>query len=216
MDNPGLQREDAPRRQPRAGGTAFMDNPGLQPGGGVSSSASAPGGRFVVRPTPDGKKISKKLCDNIAICNFCRNFATQTVSRKPGYGSCGRVMLDYGPCRPSDIYEKRLLDALSWLVETWKISCAVRNETEVDDYADMYFTSVSARALSSVFTHILREASALSVLLHGQFQGLNKRNGQEVRLSRFFCLSPFIPMWGARRCFLPVICHSAALILFFI
>lgn len=190
---PGFSRGEAslPRHQPRRG---------------VS---------WCVLP-PDGKKISKKLCDNIAVCFFCRNFATQTVSRKPGFGSCGRVMPDYGPYRPSDIYEKRLLDALSWLVETWKISCAVRNETEVDSYADMYFTSVSARALSSVFTHILREASALSVLLHGQFQGLNKRNGQKVRLSRFFCLSPFIPMWGVRRCFLPVICHSAALIFFFI
>ena len=58
---------------------------------------------------------------------------------------------------------KRLLDALSWLSETWKISIMVKDAANGRCLVDMYIMSVaSARALAiGIFAYILREASAL-------------------------------------------------------
>lgn len=50
-------------------------------------------------------------------------FAVQ-IAQKPSRGLVGGT---------ADIlFRKRLLDALSWLVETWKTSIVVKNETTVD------------------------------------------------------------------------------------
>lgn len=50
---------------------------------------------------------------------YFTKFASLTV-RRSQRGSVGG----------KQTYEKRLLDALSWLVETWKISFGVRNEAD--------------------------------------------------------------------------------------
>ncbi len=61
----------------------------------------------------------------------------QTASQKSGQGQWGWGCNRQGISRGTT-YGKRLLDALSWLSETWKISIAVKDETTVDVYVDMY------------------------------------------------------------------------------
>ena len=99
--------------------------------------------------------------------------------QKPGRGLCGWVGNDIR-C----VYH----NALSWLSETWKISIAVRNETTVDAFWDMYNPvgsrreSVGCRPVCIFCVRLLR----CPFYCNGQFQGLRKRNGQQVRPSRIF------------------------------
>ncbi len=78
---------------------------------------------------------------------------------------------------------KRLLDALSWLIGTWKISNGIKKETTVDALVDMYNPTIaSARASADgvyyIFCVRLLRCPFYSI---GQFQGLNKRDGQQVQ-----------------------------------
>ena len=91
--------------------------------------------------------------------------------------------------------EKRLLDALSWLSETWKISIAVKNETTVDAlWICIILPRLSARAFAIGITHILREASALSVLLQWAIPGPQKAGRTTgMALTLLFFLYPIEP-----------------------
>ena len=68
----------------------------------------------------------------------------------------------------------------------------VKDETAVDDLCGYVFICrpLTRECRESVFVHIPREASALSVLLRWAFQGLNERERATVRLSRFSFLTP--------------------------
>lgn len=83
---------------------------------------------------------------------------------------------------------------LTLILDVWKpgkFLFGIKIETEVYVLCG-YELSVERRHENVSYWrawHILREASALSVLFQGQFQGLHAWNGQKVRLSRFLFLT---------------------------
>ncbi len=80
----------------------------------------------------------------------------------------------------------RLLNALSWLVETWKISRGVKDETAVDANVE-YYAIFDAGAPFVVTIHIRREASVLSVLLHRAIPGPQQaERAAGMALTHFF------------------------------
>ena len=98
--------------------------------------------------------------------------------------------------------EKRLLDALSWLSETWKISIAVKNETAVDALWICIFLRQRARERwLLVFCIFCVRLLRCPVYCNRQFQGLGKRDGHQVQFSRFFLFytSPYESCGGASR-----------------
>ena len=124
--------------------------------------------------------LSKKNWSNKL---FLLILQSQTALRKPGQGQRGRV---------GRHFEKRLLDALSWLSETWKISIIVKNETTVDAlWVCIYFRQRARERLWLVYLHIFCVRLLRCPFYDdGQFQGLRKRNGQQVRLSHFSFSTP--------------------------
>ena len=88
---------------------------------------------------------------------------------------------------------KRLLDALSWLVETSQLSITVKNVANSRCLVDMYILLTEAReCLQLVYLHIfcVRLLQVCSFNSDGQCEGLYKRNEQKVQLSRFSFLAP--------------------------
>ena len=74
------------------------------------------------------------------------------------------------------------------LLKLRKFQIGVRNETTVDAYVNMYIPPMAGVRTQAIgdFTHILREASTCCPFYsNGQCEGLNKRDGQQVWLSRF-------------------------------
>ena len=65
----------------------------------------------------------------IPIYGLIYYFCSVDRQQKPGSGP---------PRVGSKTYKKRVLDALSWLSEIWKISIRIRNETTVDAPMDVY------------------------------------------------------------------------------
>ena len=124
--------------------------------------------------------LSKKNWSNKL---FLLILQSQTALRKPGQGQRGRV---------GRHFEKRLLDALSWLSETWKISIIVKNETTVDAlWVCIYFRQRARERLWLVYLHIFCVRLLRCPFYDdGQFQGLRQRNGQQVRLSHFSFSTP--------------------------
>ncbi len=75
--------------------------------------------------------------------------------RRPGQGFSGREMRkDISEGNISVFkYEMRLLDALSWLAEIWKISIVVKDETTVDalcGYVKMQSVDIVSMTLHAV------------------------------------------------------------------
>ena len=87
----------------------------------------------------------------------------ELCDRRPHRGS--PVMGNAGGS--ADIFRKRLLDALSWLVETSQLSIVVKNVANGRCLVGMFIPLMkSARALvTDVVIHILREASARLLVL---------------------------------------------------
>ena len=67
---------------------------------------------------------------------FSLTLRLQAASQSPVVGNVGGS---------ADISEKRLLDALSWQTEIWKILIFVKNEANSGCLVDMYISSDSAR-----------------------------------------------------------------------
>ena len=107
----------------------------------------------------------------------------QTALRKPGPGQRGRV---------SRHLRMRLLDALSWLVETSQLSIVVRNAANGRCLVSMFIPPMgSARALAPsahLYIFCVRLLQLL-VQLTGQCEGLYKRNGQQYGSHAFSFLT---------------------------
>ena len=91
-----------------------------------------------------------------------------------------------------DIYKSVYSTLFLGSLKPGKFQISVKDETAVDDlcgYVNICRPLTRERR-ESVFVHIPREASALSVLLRWAFQGLNERERATVRLSRFSFLTP--------------------------
>lgn len=86
------------------------------------------------------------------------------------------------------ILEKRLLTLFLGFSKSGKFHIGVKSEAVVDALWICISLLCNIILLCGVIYHILREASALLVLLQWAFQSLEKRDEQQVRLSRFFCL----------------------------
>ncbi|MDE6637239.1 MAG: hypothetical protein K2K32_03275, partial [Muribaculaceae bacterium] len=80
----------------------------------------------------------------------------------------------------------RLLDALSWQLETWKISIIVRNEPTVDalEYVYIHADGMRVRILSGC-QHIQREAPVVRSTMMGNSRASNCKDGQDSTALRF-------------------------------
>lgn len=91
------------------------------------------------------------------------------------------------------LFNKRLLNALSWHCEIWKILIGVKDEADGKMlYVDMYMPPLADTRVSvfGVFTHILREVSAsLPVQLQWAIPGPRSVERVASAASRFCFLS---------------------------